>query len=416
MILFLGISLTVFYTLYALRSKSYKNPLVLFIILSPIVAASWQYRYFSFSLVDIFYALFIIIFLVRLLLKKEDISDFPYIKLFKIYFVIILFVSAYIGMNSGIVNSLDFFIKSLFMPIAFYLFSKYFTEFKSGKLLITGLILSGMFPLFFILSQKFIGNVGIFRQTRGLTRYVGLYHDAAVLDIFLIQALIGVMLFWHYFLKKKEKFLRTTLVVLFCLLLIGSYFLYTKTIFLTFALWLLAYLFMRRKIHVFVSVLVLIFFVNSVSGQKIFSEINQVFSKEVEYVSGNLRPEAALSGRGGIWKKSLDIWQDLPFMEKVLGAGSMYSYVHNDFLRMLLSGGILLLVFSVFLFAILVSAVFRDFRKKKYFLHLATVLCILFYFIVSMGRVPGLYPNLQILTWGFIGLSLNLKTDWDFRK
>ena len=127
MILFLGITLTVFYTLYALRSKSYKNPLVLFIILSPIVAASWQYRYFSFSLVDIFYALFIIIFLVRLLLKKEDISDFPYIKLFKIYFVIILFVSAYIGMNSGIVNSLDFFIKSLFMTIAFYLFSKYFT-------------------------------------------------------------------------------------------------------------------------------------------------------------------------------------------------------------------------------------------------------------------------------------------------
>ena len=416
MILFLGIALTVFYAFYALRSKSYKNPLVLFIILSPIVAASWQYRYFSFSLVDIFYALFIIIFLVRLLLKKEDISDFPYIKLFKIYFVIILFVSTYIGMNSGIVNSLDFFIKSLFMPIAFYLFSKYFTEFKSGKLLITGLILSGMFPLFFILSQKFIGNVGIFRQTRGLTRYVGLYHDAAVLDIFLIQALIGVMLFWHYFLKKKEKFLRTTLVVLFCLLLIGSYFLYTKTIFLTFALWLLAYLFMRRKIHVFVSVLVLIFFVNSISGQKIFSEINQVFSKEVEYVSGNLRPEAALSGRGGIWKKSLDIWQDLPFMEKVLGAGSMYSYVHNDFLRMLLSGGILLLVFSVFLFAILVSAVFRDFRKKKYFLHLATVLCILFYFIVSMGRVPGLYPNLQILTWGFIGLSLNLKTDWDRLK
>ena len=416
MILFLGVSLTIFYTFYALRSKSYKNPLVLFIILSPIVAASWQYRYFSFSLVDIFYALFIIIFLVRLLLKKEDISDFPYIKLFKIYFVIILFVSIYIGMNSGIVNSLDFFIKSLFMPIAFYLFLKYFTEFKSGKLLITGLILSGMFPLFFILSQKFIGNVGIFRQTRGLTRYVGLYHDAGTLDVFLIQSLIGVMLFWHYFLKKREKFLKTTLVVLFCLLLIGSYFLYTKTIFLTFALWLLAYLFMRRKIHVFVSVLVLIFFVNSISGQKIFSEINQVFSKEVEYVSGNLRPEAALSGRGGIWKKSLDIWQDLPFMEKVLGAGSMYSYVHNDFLRMLLSGGILLLVFSVFLFAILVSAVFRDFRKKKYFLHLATVLCILFYFIVSMGRVPGLYPNLQILTWGFIGLSLNMKTDWDRLK
>jgi len=416
MILLLGVSLTIFYAFYALRSKSYKNPLILFIILSPIVAASWNYRYFSFSLVDIFYSIFIIIFLFRILLKKEDISDFPYIKLFKYYFIIILFVSTYIGMNSGIVNALDFFIKSLFMPIAFYLFSKYFTEFKSGKVLITGLILSGLFPLFFILSQKFIGNVGIFRQTRGLTRYVGLYHDAATLDVFLIQALIGVMLFWHYFLKKKEKFIKVALIVLFCLLLVGSYFLYTKTIFLTFGLWLLAYLIMKRRVHVFVSVLVLAFFVNSISGQKIFSEINQVFSKEVQYVEGNLNPEAFLSGRGGIWKNAINVWQKLPFLEKILGAGSMFAFVHNDFIRMLLSGGLLLLGFSVFLFAILVSAVFRDFRKKKYFLHLAAVLSLVFYFIVALGRVPGLYPNLQILTWGFVGLSLNMKTDWNHQK
>lgn len=416
MILILGISLTVFFTFYALRAKSYKNPLVLFVILSPVVAASWNFRYSGFTLVDIFYSIFIIIFLARIMLRKEDISDFPYMRLFKFYFILILFVSTYIGISSGIVNSLDFLIKSLFMPIAFYLFSKYFTEFKSGKLLITGLILSGLFPLFFILSQKFAGNVGIFRQTRGLTRYVGLYHDAATLDIFLIQALIGVMLFWHYFLKKREKFLRIALVVLFCLLLVGSYFLYTKTIFLTFALWLLAYLFMRRRMHVFVSILVLVFLVNSISGQKIFSEINQVFSKEVKYVEGSLRPESVLSGRGGIWKNSIEVWQKLPFLEKVLGAGSMYSYVHNDFLRMLLSGGVLLLVFSVFFFAVLVIAVFRDFFKKKYFLHLATVLCILYYFIVSLGRVPGLYPNLQILTWGFIGLSLSMKTDWDRRQ
>jgi len=416
MILFLGIFLTVFYTLYALRAKSYKYPLVLFIILSPIIAASWNYRYLGFSLVDIFYAFFILIFLLRVLLKKEDISEFPYIKLFIFYFVLIVFISIYIGLNSGIVNSVDFFIKSLFMPIAFYLFSVYFPDLKSGKLLVSALILSGLFPLFFILSQKFAGNVGFYRQTRGLTRYVGLYHDAAALDIFLIQALLGIMLFWHYFLKKREKILKYGLVVLFCLLVTGSYFLYTKTIFLTFALWLLAFLFVKRKIQVFVSVLVLIFFLNAISGQKIFSEINQVFSKEVEYVEGNLRPESVLSGRGGIWKNSIDSWSQLPFLEKIFGAGNIYGYVHNDFLRMLLSGGLLLLVFSLFLFSTLIFAVFKDFRKKKYFVHLAAILCILHYFIVSLGRVPGLYPNLQILTWGFIGLSLNMKTDWDEQK
>lgn len=413
MILFLALASTVLFTIYALKSTSYKNPLIVFIILSPIVAAAWNYRYLGFSLVDIFYSFFILLFLLRVLLRKEDISDFAYMKLFKIYFILIIFVSIYIGLNSGIVNSLDFFVKSLFMPIAFYLFFTYFTDFKSGKILAVGLILSALFPLFFILSQKLTGNVWFYRQTRGLTRYVGLYHDAATLDVYLIQALIGIMLFWHYFLKRSQQILKYVLIVLFCLLLTGSYFLYTKTIFLTFALWLLAFLFIRRRVHVFVSILVLLFFLNSISGQKIFSEINQVFSKEVEFVGGNLNMEAALSGRGGMWKNSMDFWSKLPFLEKILGAGKIYGGVHNDYLRMLLSGGLLLLVFSVFLFAALILAVIKDFRKKKYFIHLTVILCILYYFIVSLGRVPGLYPNLQILTWGLVGLSLNMKKDWD---
>ena len=413
MILFLALASTVLFTIYALKSTSYKNPLIVFIILSPIVAAAWNYRYLGFSLVDIFYSFFILLFFLRVLLRKEDISDFAYMKLFKIYFVLIIFVSIYIGLNSGIVNSLDFFVKSLFMPIAFYLFFTYFTDFKSGKILAVGLILSALFPLFFILSQKLTGNVWFYRQTRGLTRYVGLYHDAATLDVYLIQALIGIMLFWHYFLKRSQQILKYVLIVLFCLLLTGSYFLYTKTIFLTFALWLLAFLFIRRRVHVFVSILVLLFFLNSISGQKIFSEINQVFSKEVEFVGGNLNMEAALSGRGGMWKNSMDFWSKLPFLEKILGAGKIYGGVHNDYLRMLLSGGLLLLVFSVFLFAALILAVMKDFHKKKYFIHLMVILCILYYFIVSLGRVPGLYPNLQILTWGLVGLSLNMKKDWD---
>ena len=413
MILFLGITITVFFAIYALKSTSYKNPLIFFIILSPIVAAAWSYRYLGFSLVDIFYSFFILLFLLRVLLRKEDISDFPYMKLLKFYFILIFFVCIYIGLNSGIVNSVDFFVKSLFMPIAFYLFFTYFPDLRSGKFLVAGLILSGLFPLFFILSQKLTGNVWFFRQTRGLTRYVGLYHDAATLDVFLIQGLIGIMLFWHYFLKRRQQILKYALVVLFCLLLTGSYFLYTKTIFLTFALWLLAFLFMRRRIHVFVSILVLLFFLNTISGQKIFSEINQVFSKEVEFVEGNLNVEAALSGRGGMWKNSMDFWSKLPFLEKILGAGKIYGGAHNDYLRMLLSGGLLLLVFSVFLFSTLILAVIKDFRKKKYFIHLAAILCILYYFIVSLGRVPGLYPNLQILTWGLVGLSLNMKEDWD---
>ena len=413
MILFLALASTVLFTIYALKSTSYKNPLIVFIILSPIVAAAWNYRYLGFSLVDIFYSFFILLFLLRVLLRKEDISGFAYMKLFKIYFVLIIFVSIYIGLNSGIVNSLDFFVKSLFMPIAFYLFFTYFTDFKSGKILAVGLILSALFPLFFILSQKLTGNVWFYRQTRGLTRYVGLYHDAATLDVYLIQALIGIMLFWHYFLKRSQQILKYVLIVLFCLLLTGSYFLYTKTIFLTFALWLLAFLFIKRRVHVFVSILILLFFLNSISGQKIFSEINQVFSKEVEFVGGNLNMEAALSGRGGMWKNSMDFWSKLPFLEKILGAGKIYGGVHNDYLRMLLSGGLLLLVFSVFLFAALILAVIKDFRKKKYFIHLMVILCILYYFIVSLGRVPGLYPNLQILTWGLVGLSLNMKKDWD---
>jgi hypothetical protein len=412
MIVILAILLTVFFMFYALRSTSYKYPLVVFIVLSPIVAAAWNYRYLGLTPVDFFYSIFIILFLIRVLLRKENVSSFPYIRLLKFYFILILFIFVYITANCGLVDSLDFFIKSLFMPIAFYLFSVHFTDSRSRKFLVSGLILSGLFPLFFILLQKFSGNVWFFRQTRGLTRYVGLYHDAATLDIFLIQALIGIMLFWHYFLKKRQILLKNVLAVLFVLLIIGSYFLYTKTIFLTFGLWLLAFLFTQRRIAAFASILVFICLLNSFSGQKIFSQVDRVFSKEVDLVQGNLSLDAAFSGRGGMWRKSVDFWLKLPFLEKLFGAGKVYAGAHNDFLRMLLSGGLLLLGFSLFLFSALILAAVKDYRKKKYFVHFAALLCILYYFVVSVGRVPGLYPNVQIMTWGFIGLSLNMKADW----
>ncbi len=413
MIIIVAVSLTVFYIFYALRSTSYKYPLVVFIVLSPIVAAAWNYRYLGLTLVDFFYSIFIILFLIRVLLRKEDISGFPYLKLIKFYFVLILFISTYIAANSGIIDSLDFLVKSLFMPIAFYLFSVHFTDSKSRKFLVSGLILSGLFPLFFILLEKFSGNVWFFRQTRGLTRYVGLYHDAAALDIFLIQALIGIMLFWHYFLRKRQILLRHILAALFILLLAGSYFLYTKTIFLTLGLWLLAFLFTKRRIALLASLMVLIILLNFISGQKIFSEVNQVFSKEVDLVQGNLSLDAAFSGRGGMWRKSLDYWSNLPFLEKILGAGKVFAGAHNDFIRMLLSGGLLLLIFSIFLFSTLILAAIKDYRKKNYFVHFTALLCIVYYFVVSLGRVPGLYPNVQIMTWGFIGLSLSMKSDWE---
>jgi len=345
-------------------------------------------------------------------MKREKIQEFPYFKLFIAYFFILTLISINIWINSGIIIAIDFFTKSLFFPLSFYLFYAYFEKHDDLKVLIAALILSGLFPLFISLFQKATGYVWRYQATRGLIRSGGLYHDVVTPRIYFIQALVAIFIYWRYFIKPGRKIFKITVFTLSIFFFIGLYFLYSKTVVVTMISWILVFSLLRKKIYFVPISIILILLINYFTDNRISKEIHQLFSREVSFLEGNLQADYVLSGRGGIWMMYYSTWPALSMMSKIIGIGRSHGYFHNDFIRILFGGGILLLSFYIILTLTLIMRTFCEYHRKGTFINFAALLCILYFFMESLGQLPGLYPNLQMLTWGLVGLSLNQKVQW----
>jgi len=413
MIVYLGLILTIIFILMALFSPSYKYPLLLLILVRPIVNATWSFKFADISLIYILNSAFVIIFFLRILLKKDRIYEFPYYRFFLIYLHILIIASINILVNSGIIIALEFFSKSLFIPLAVYLFYTYFIGKKDVKLLISVIILSAMFPLFFTLIQKITGHVWVERQTRGLVRNVGLYHDIVTPRIIIICMLIGLFIYWQYFLNKDDRLKRLVIIFVGCISLYGLFIMYSKAIILTLILWVLMYALLRKKIYILPAAFILILSVNYFTHNRIYNDVYQLFSKEVNFARGEIEGDRVLAGRGMLWRLYFDDWKELPITQKLIGNGVSHTGFHNDFLRILFSGGILLLTVYILLLATIFLHVFFNYFQNYEFIHFAVMLGIVYYMIESLGQLPGMYPDIQTYVWGMAGISLNQNFYWN---
>jgi O-antigen ligase len=369
------------------------------------------------SPIHLFDTVFIIAFFLRLLLKKEKLYEFPYFKFFIIYLNIITFVSLHIYIKSGLIIALEFFNKSLFLPLCYYLGNKLFEDYESAKKLITIFVIAGIFPLFFIFFQKITGHIWFLRVTKGLIRSVGLYHDITSPRMFLIQMLIGVFIYWHYFLKKEDYSVKIVIFLLSIGSIVGLYFLYSKAITIVLLIWILMFSFIRGKIYVLPFAIVLILIINTLANNKIYDEIGMLFSKEFDYVRGeSVQIDSLLAGRGGTWRTYLSLWAHLPFIQKAIGVGISHGGFHNDYLRLLFSGGILLLSTFIILIFMLSRKILSEFIRKRRFIHFVALLSIAYFFVESLGQLPGFYPHIHSVTWGIVGLSLNKNLKWTADK
>jgi O-antigen ligase len=398
--------------IFSLFSNSYKKPFIASIFLSPIIASTWNYKFSGISLIDVYFLLFTMIFLVRILIRKEKIYEIPYQSFFLIYVFILVFVSIHIYLIQDIQTAVDFFAKSLYIPLCFYLCFVHFSKREDGKALIISFILAVIFPLLFIFIQKATGYTWRYHTTRGLLRSQGVYHDVTTARIFIIQALIGIYLYWHYFLDKTRYLAKNFLIVVSILCIIGLYFLYSKAIVLTLILWLLLFSFLRKRIYALPLAFGLLILINSILGNRLFYDMKALFSREIEYAAGDISSDYVLAGRGGLWKMYLKGWKDLPVLEKIIGTGISHGGFHNDFLRVLYSGGILLLVLYSILIIFFSIKIFNYFIKEGKIIHFAALLAIAYYLAESLGQLPGFYPIIQPFTWGLVGLSLNRDLQW----
>jgi len=222
-----------------------------------------------------------------------------------------------------------------------------------------------------------------------------------------MQSLIGIYIYWNYFIKKKDIKAKLTWLGLTIIFLAGLYFLYSKAVFVTLALWAMMFIFIRGRFVLLPVALVALLSLSLFTSNRVLNDINQVFSSETEYARGELESQYVLSGRVGIWKSYINLWKTLPVTDKLIGYGRSHGWFHNEYLRLLFSGGLLLLFAFLILATMIFVRVFRNFRRTGKATYFAALLCFALLFVESAGQLPGSYPDFQTFVWGIIGLSFN---------
>ena len=147
--------------------------------------------------------------------------------------------------------------------------------------------------------------------------------------------------------------------------------------------------------------------------QSVISNLETLFSKEINYNSGTLRDvRYTLAGRGWIWEYHWNDWQTNRSLFFQFFGNGISTPVHNEFFRIFLMNGF----FGFFLFILVVlSMLFKSFKLNSKDKTLALMLLSM-YLVDCSGLVPGQYYFYNIFLWGFLGILFRVNMLKDNNK
>jgi O-antigen ligase len=137
-----------------------------------------------------------------------------------------------------------------------------------------------------------------------------------------------------------------------------------------------------------------------------YRDLSVLFSKEVDAVLGSAEAERALGGRMIVWENKLAQWKAAGLIEKSIGSGKPAAGSHNDYIRVLVSNGIIgLIIYSFMLLFIGLRVLILNFASRTP-LNVIALMLFLMWLVDSIGLTPGAYPAYQWYVWGFVGLAV----------
>jgi O-antigen ligase len=283
------------------------------------------------------------------------------------------------------------------------MFQVFFNKKREFQYLLIALLIAGFFPVGVGIYQRLTGQIWHIREAAGLTRLVGLYHDAVAVRFYMFQTLAALLLYWSYF--KTGGLLRMVLPVygiLCCVVLFG---IYSKAAFVILFVWLLVWSLFRRHLVLLCLGLLFVLLANVYLGGIITEQTKQTFSKELRVAEGKMDSEYVLSGRLTTWRRTLASWSEGGIFKQFFGMGGTYP-AHNDYLRILYSNGVLGLTAYLLLLTTIGFKCTRNVLRNTNALNLVGFMLFLTWLIDSIGVSPSMYPGYQWYVLGFIGLSL----------
>ena len=348
-----------------------------------------------------------VLILPRIIIQKGRLFfSSPLAIIATIYLFSNIFAFVLIFNKDDFIGSINFALRILNGYLGFFMIPHYFKEKTRLKSLLLVLIFSGFMPVGTGLYQFFTGHVWHVRIAAGLLRNVGLYHDAVAMRIPVLQTLTAIFLYWAYF-AGRSKLIKLLLIGYTLAGLVVIYKTYSKAAIAIIISWAIIWIIFKRKFSFLILIPLFIFAINFATGGKLFVDITDgVYSKEIGAIEGESDSRLALGGRMGVWAYYMDRWMNTDTLHQLFGLGESGGKTHNDYLRALISNGLIGLGIYIALLFIVGTKVIKLVMKDKTPLNIMALMIYSSWMIDTIGTQPGLYPGYQWYVWGFICLAL----------
>ncbi|GGG60179.1 O-antigen ligase family protein [Bizionia arctica] len=393
-------------------TKMQKGMFMAFLVLvatKSIIDAFWESKFGPLSILALQGVLIPILFF-DILKKRKTVPKF-WLRTANIYLVAMSFGLVW-GFLEKPLGAFENVFLSLNAYLGFFIIPLLINKQSDFRKLLIAIMIGGIFPILVSLYQFQTGVIFQVRQTVGLIRYVGFYHDAFPVRFYGLMTLMAVLIYNTLFITKSI-WLKIFMVLISMGAIFSIYLVFTKAGVGIIGLWIvLLLLFSKSKVKQVFSIIVGLSVIFIVFGDTFYNSIEQLFSKEIGYEAGDVKDvRYTLAGRGYIWDSAWNFWTTKQTIFFQWMGDGIVRPVHNEFLRVLMANGIIgLLLLVIFVFT-MVKNVFKIHKTIRVF----GLMLLGMYMIDCIGLVPGVYYYYNILVWGLIGLLL-LRKDLFIKK
>ena len=389
-------------TLYQYKKHGMFAALLYLIATKSIVDVFWNTKYGPLSVVSL-HGIFILLMFIPILRHKKMLSKKWNSTANYYLFALIMSIVLYIFTDPFL--AIEIFIIAVTAYLGFFIIPVLVNDRQKLRKMLIAFMISGIFPAVICIYQYTTGATFAdleLRKTVGLTRFVGLYHDAFPTRFYGLITIFSILMFTNHFYFKKRLY-RLLMFALGFLSVFSIYLVFSKAGVAILLVWTtIIIIYSQNKIKNTLLLLTIFIGLSYALGDLFIENIEQLFSKEIGYNDGRDKDiRYTLAGRGFIWTDAWDQWLNRSFIFQIFGDGVSRG-VHNEFLRIFLMNGVFGFLFLIlFLYQIIIKI-----RKSNKNIKMFGLMLFSIYLIDSIGLTPGIYYYYNIFVWGMLGLII----------
>ena len=382
---------------------------LLLLALKPIIDASWNHSFGGYNLLQVTAVAAPLLLLPQILAKKSRVLDNQRWKYLAIGYLICNTLGLVMLLlhrpTEFAIPPVELVMRALSGFLGFFLLAFYFDDREKFRYLLIALLVAGIFPALMGMYEGLTQTAWRERQTVGLIRYVGLYHDGFNFRFYGFQTIAAILLYLSYFKPPKRWQVAALIAYALCWLFV-IFNINSKGAVVIACLWCLTWTVATRKIAYLLLIVVALLGVNLASNNIVFDRIETTLSKEIKFMQGELEDERyVLAGRGFIWEDYWQRWKKLDPELKIIGTGESLP-VHNEFFRILIANGVIGLMTNIVLLLIIGWMLLRRLWLRCTPINILALMIFQMWLVDCLGVHPGLYPSYQWFVWGMIGLAV----------